>query len=315
MKNKEYIISILIIFLLFSSCSEIQKMEYDNQGNLVSISHFKRKSSNYPYLIKKFSKDGNLISQLNYDRNGKPFGICYEINYSGDSIVKDYSKFTNYMEQRYFLSNGEKYISMFLDSLEHGVSRHFVDDKLFRRALFDRGNCIAYETYNYNLPKYTKLSTIDKTTNTKTDSVIFSNDSIEYSVTQFRINGDQTGYHTIGNYFVNSFNKSIDNRYSTYFLAETLDTITVKDSVIVSVYGNLDFINDFSYKLIIGDVDSFNVFDNITNKNINHFDVNRFLQITLPPQKPGYHFIVGSVFVDVNNRQQQYVVYDDFIVK
>jgi len=274
MRNNNFIFVFITLYCFFISCSNTKK-QYDDKNNLTGIYSF--------------------------------------INSNGDSIILDYTKFSNYTEKRIYHKNGEYFQTILLDSVEHGISRHFYRNKLLRKGLFYRGDLIAYESYYYELPNYIETYSVGSE-DKALDSIVFPGDIYNCAVTQYRKSGNSENYRTVGNYFVKTDN-TIDNRYSDYFIANVADTLTEKDSVIVNVFGNLSFTNEIKYKLLIGSVDSFSVFYNNADYKISQYNIERNKKIVLPPQKSGYHFIVGTIFIDIDNRKQQYVVFDDFIVK
>jgi len=261
-----------------------------------------------------FLSCSNSNNKKQYDENKNLTGIYSRINSNGDSIVKDYSKFPTYIVERIYHKNGEFFQTLFLDSVEYGISRHFYRNKLLRKGLFYKGDLIAYESYNYDLPPYMKINS-EGSGDEILETQIIQSDIYSYNVTQYRKGGNSEKYISIGNYFVKTENDSIDDNYSDYFIADVQDTITSRDSVIINVVGNLSFTTELNYRLSIGSVDSFSVLSNNTDDRILNFNAQGDKKIVLPPQKPGYHFIVGTVFIDIDNRKQQYVVFDDFIVK
>lgn len=315
-RSRNYSFGLLLIAMIAITSCVTTKKEYHKNGNLSSISFFNKKSE-IPFLIERYSEEGKKTSQVYYDTKGNCKGICFEINSFGDSIVKDYSKYPKYIEERSFLTNGEIYQTMYSDSLEHGIGRHFKNNRISMKGLFFKGQLLAYESYDYNLSKFTKLFSAEQSTGEKSDSIVFSNDNIEYVGTQYRISGDGTDYHTVGNYFFRSDSNSLDNRYSTYFLLETSDTLSVKDSIEVNVFGNYRSVENICYELFLSEVDSFDALSGKSNLKVYPDKVCQMATIMLPPQEPGYHFLVGSVFINLpnNSRKQQYIVFDDFVVK
>lgn len=304
-------ISLFLILIAFGCSKTIKNPTEDGDGFMLTYCKSKIET---PYLKEYYTDDKQLIGLERFNEKGQLIGESYKLTPSGDSIVKYHSKFPNCIEVRRYLANGEEYHTFMQDSFEIGISRHYVDGKLYKRGLHYRNILFAYEEYNYSLPKYIELiSESDDSTNS--ESILLSTDRYSSIFTQFRLNGEQTGYYSVGKGFIMS--DSIDPEYSTYCVLETEDLVGLNDSIEAIISGSDRLLKDTQFEIYLSNIDSLDALTGfpftklVSNKSPLHIS-NSFAPVNI-----GYHFVVGSIFMnnEIHNKYQQFIVFDDFIVR
>lgn len=317
MKRNNLIAFVIVLASFFCSCERKVK-EYYTSGEVSEIKFIKR-NAEHPYLIEKFSKNGKMIGNLNFDPDGNLDGSSFELLENGDSVKSYYSKNGKYLYEQLFEDNGDIYYTHFWDGLEHGIGWYFNKNKSKSRGISYKGKLIAFEEFKVlNLGQMINITSIEIGTNNAISKVI-KNDSFDYAVTSHRISGDNTKFYPVGTYFLKTGTNDIENSYSTYIIINVSDTLNSSDSIHVTVAGyNSDF-KDFYFELELSDIDSINVLSGLKRNNMKFISdsLTNKINLTLPPQAPGYHFLLGSAFLrnHCGTYNQQFIVFDDFYVK